>query len=119
MQENPPEVLKSASWTVAELAKQCRETEREYLEFLRVPRMSVGLYELAAGAEDTQRPHSEDEIYYVVRGRARFRAEGADGIDGEEKDVSPGTVIYVKAGVDHRFFDIEEDLSVLVVFAAS
>ena len=45
-----------------------------YREFLRVPAMSAGLYVLPAGAADPQRPHHEDEMYYVIRGRARFRA---------------------------------------------
>jgi hypothetical protein len=39
-----------------------------YMEFLRVPSMSAGVYALKAGATDAQSPHKEDEIYYVVRG---------------------------------------------------
>lgn len=73
--------------------------------------LSVGVYVLPAGGEDTQSPHREDEVYYVVRGRSRFRA-GA-----EDVPVHPGSLLFVRAGVDHRFFDIEEEL-VLVVFWA-
>lgn len=83
----------------------------QYLEFLRVPSMSAGIYRLAAGSEDRQRPHREDEIYVVLGGRARFTAG--------EKDCAlvGGEVLYVAAGLEHRFHDIESDLTLLVLFA--
>lgn len=73
--------------------------------------MSAGLYALAVGATDTQRPHHEDEIYYVIRGRGRFRA------GDQNTDVSPGSVLFVAAEVEHNFYDIAEELAVLVFFA--
>jgi len=82
-----------------------------YREFLRVPAMSAGLYVLAAGATDPQRPHHEDEMYYVVRGRGRFRA------GDEDCEVSAGSMLFVAAEVEHRFHDITEELAVLVFFA--
>jgi quercetin dioxygenase-like cupin family protein len=82
-----------------------------YREFLRVPAMSAGLYVLPPGSTDPQRPHHEDEMYYVIRGRARFKA-GA-----EDREVSAGSVIFVAAEVDHRFYDVTEELAVLVAFA--
>ncbi|PYX41106.1 MAG: cupin domain-containing protein [Acidobacteria bacterium] len=82
-----------------------------YQEFLRVPALSVGVYVLGAGATDPQKPHSEDEVYYVVRGRAHIR------VGSEEKVIKPGMVIFVAAHVEHRFFDISEELEVLVFFA--
>lgn len=86
-------------------------SEKLYLEFLRVPSLSMGLYELAAGSTDPQQPHSEDEVYYVTAGRAQIRVDGAD------RPVQPGSIVYVAAGVEHRFHTIEEDLSILVFFA--
>jgi mannose-6-phosphate isomerase-like protein (cupin superfamily) len=82
-----------------------------YQEFLRVPTMSAGLYVLAAGATDLQRPHHEDEMYYVVRGRGRFRAGDQD------QEISAGSILFVAAEVEHRFFDITEELAMLVFFA--
>jgi quercetin dioxygenase-like cupin family protein len=52
-------------------------------------------------------------MYYVVRGRGRFKA------GGEDQEVSAGSVIYVAAEVEHRFYDIEEEIVVLVFFAPS
>ncbi len=82
-----------------------------YLEFHRVPALSAGVYVLAAGATDPQKAHKEDELYYVVRGRARMR------VAGEEQVVKAGSVIFVPAEVEHLFFDISEELEVLVLFA--
>jgi mannose-6-phosphate isomerase-like protein (cupin superfamily) len=84
---------------------------QRYQEFLRVPTMSAGIYLLAAGSTDSQKPHKEDELYYVVRGRARMR------VGDQEEMVNAGSVIFVAAEVDHCFFDISEELEVLVFFA--
>jgi mannose-6-phosphate isomerase-like protein (cupin superfamily) len=81
-----------------------------YLEFLSVPDLSLGLYVLAAGQPDLQEPHTEDEAYYVVSGRGRIT------VGDEVRDVRPGSIVFVAAGVTHRFHDITEDLTLLVVF---
>ncbi len=97
--------------TVPEVDRQRAESGQFYREFLRVSAMSAGLYVLSAGSIDPQSPHHQDELYYVVRGRGRFRA------GGQETDVSAGSLLFVAAEVEHRFYDIEEELSVLVFFA--
>jgi quercetin dioxygenase-like cupin family protein len=94
-----------------EIEEQRTESGKPYREFLRVPAMSAGLYVLPAGGKDRQKPHREDEIYYVLRGRARFEA------GSEDREVSAGSVIFVAAEVGHRFYDITEELAVLVLFA--
>jgi mannose-6-phosphate isomerase-like protein (cupin superfamily) len=73
--------------------------------------LSVGVYTLPVGGADDQTPHREDEVYYVVRGRARFRVEG------EDRPIQSGSLLFVPASADHRFHDIEEEL-ILVVFWA-
>ncbi len=102
---------KEVFFQIDELEQRRALTGKSYLEFLRVPAMSAGVYTLAAGATDPQKPHKEDEMYYVVRGRARVR------VGAEERAVSPGSVIFVAAEVPHAFYDIAEDLMVLVFFA--
>jgi mannose-6-phosphate isomerase-like protein (cupin superfamily) len=89
-----------------------REGEpNQYREHLAVPDLSIGTYCIPVGGKDGQAPHTEDEVYVVVRGRARLVAETG------ECDVSAGSVVYVPAGEHHQFTDVSEDLSVLVVFA--
>src|SRR3712207_4430718 len=84
---------------------------RLYLEFLRVPSLSVGLYCLPAEGTDPQQPHTEDEVYYVVQGHATIR------VAAEDRPVGPGSIVFVAAGVEHRFHTIQEDLVILVFFA--
>ena len=96
---------------IDQLEQQRAQAGKSYLEFLRVPAMSAGVYTLPAGGTDLQKPHHEDEMYYVVRGRARMKA------GPEDRAISPGSVIFVAAQVEHRFYDIAEDLEVLVFFA--
>jgi len=46
-----------------------QQQDRSYLEFLRVPSMSAGIYFLPADGTDPQRPHTQDEVYYTIKGR--------------------------------------------------
>jgi len=82
-----------------------------YLEVLRVPAMSAGVYVLPKDGEDPQKAHREDEMYYVVGGRARMQ------IGSEHAEVRAGSVIFVEAEAEHRFYDIQEELQVLVFFS--
>jgi len=102
------------TWSAHAIDTLRREREvsgRAYLEFLRVPSMDIGLYELAAGADDPQQPHDEDEIYYMISGRARL------SVDCEDMPAEPRMVFYVAAGAQHCFHSITEDLTLLVVFS--
>ena len=97
--------------TLAEIENQRTAAGKAYGEFLRLPSMSAGLYVLAAGATDSQKPHHEEEMYYVVRGKARFRAGDKD------QEVSAGSILFVGKEVEHRFYDIQEEVAALVFFA--
>ena len=103
--------MKSWIGQIGKIDQARAESGKLYREFLRVPDLSAGLYVLTAGASDLQRPHHEDEMYYVIRGRGRFRAGEQDA------EVSTGSVLFVAAEVEHHFYDIAEELAVLVFFA--
>lgn len=83
-----------------------------YREFLRVPSLSCGVYRLPAGAKDLQAPHDEDEVYFVLSGRGKVR------IAGKERVVGRGSILYVRATAEHSFFEIEEEVTLLVFFAS-
>ena len=105
------------AWQVFDLHKLTAKLTAggpQYKEFLRAPSLSCGVYHLPKGARDMQSPHDEDEVYFVLSGRARMRVSG-----GGEQEVREGTVLYVRATEEHSFFEIEEDMSLLVFFAAS
>ena len=90
------------AFEIAQLIVARQRSGEAYLEFLRVPSfsLSAGLYALPAGGVDSQEPHTEDEVYYVVSGRALIR------VNGQDSPVETGTVVYVKAGAEHRFHTI-------------
>lgn len=94
-----------------QLIERAGGDEGPYLEFLRRASLSVGMYVIPAGGVDRQQPHGEDEIYCVLQGRATMT------VAGEDRPVGPGAVIFVAAGVEHRFHNVEETLGILVVFA--
>ena len=97
-------------YDVGRLAETQKRAGEAWNEFLRVPDLSVGIYQLKAGAADPQSPHGEDEVYYVLSGRARLI------VDGAPHDVRPGLLLFVPARAEHRFVDIAEDLTLLVAF---
>ena len=99
------------TFEIADLIELRRESGAAYREFLNAPSMRLGIYELPAGADDPQRPHAQDEMYYAIGGRAQIR------VGDEDAPVERGSVIFVEAGVPHRFHSIAEDLTLLVAFA--
>ena len=99
------------AFELAQLIIERNQSNNAYLEFMRQPSMSVGLYMLPAGAVDTQEPHTEDEVYYIVSGRAFIQ------VAAENRPVEAGSVVFVAAQVEHRFHTISQDLTILVFFA--
>ena len=97
--------------TLEQLATALSKSGHRYEEFLRVPAMSAGLYVLPAGSVDTQTPHTEDELYYILEGIAHMT------VGDEEIPVAKGSYVFVEAGVVHRFHSISEDITILVFFA--
>ena len=95
---------------LADLLQQRVASGRHYHEFIRTHDLSVGVYVLPAGGTDPQSPHTEDEVYYVISGRATIR------VGGEDRPVQAGSVVFVGADVEHRFHAIEEELVILVLF---
>lgn len=99
------------AYELAQLIAQRRASNQVYLEFIKVPDLSMGLYVLPVNGVDTQSPHTEDEVYYVASGRAKIK------VAEEDRAVQAGSIVYVAKNVEHRFHSIEEELTVLVFFA--
>jgi len=99
------------AYELTQLIQQRADSDKRYIEFLKVPDLSMGLYVLPAGGTDPQSPHTEDEVYYVVSGQAKIR------VADEDRAVQAGSIVYVAKNVEHRFHSIEEELVVIVFFA--
>lgn len=94
-----------------ELADDTANHTHPYYEFLNHAALSAGIYKLQSGRPDLQNPHSEDEIYYVLEGQSKMV------IGSSSHSISQGDIIYVPAFEEHRFYDIQEDLKLLVFFS--
>jgi len=99
------------AFEIFEIIAEQQQSRKLYLEFLREPSLSVGLYTLPASGTDPQQPHTEDEVYYVISGQGSIR------VDDEDRPVKPGSIVFVGTGVEHYFHSITEELKVLVFFA--
>ena len=112
-QEEKPEAMPEyvKQFEIKDLLEQRAGSEHAWLEFLDTDRLSCGIYALPKDGTDGQSPHTEDEIYYVLKGRAGLT------VGTQELKVEPGSVVFVKRASYHRFHDIEEDLELLVFFA--
>jgi mannose-6-phosphate isomerase-like protein (cupin superfamily) len=99
------------TFELEQIKEDCLRLGQAYLEFFRIPQMSLGVYRLPAGELDPQKPHSEDEIYYVADGRGMIK------VGDEDRPVQSGSIVFVAANVEHRFHTITEDLILLVFFA--
>ena len=108
-QDSPPGDPDLMVFQLDSLVATLEPTGNPWLPFIKGENVLTGLYMLKKGATDRQRPHDTDEVYYVASGKGKFKA----GI--KEVNFEAGSILFVKAEVDHRFFDITEDV-VLVVF---
>ena len=112
-----PEALQAQDQPISKIISYEKMTEtREnsgspWLGFIDHKNMFVGLYELKDSAQDEQKPHKLDEVYYVIDGKGTFQA------GGESHPVAAGSILFVKAGVEHRFTDLKDSLSAIVFFS--
>jgi mannose-6-phosphate isomerase-like protein (cupin superfamily) len=97
--------------TVAHAAQRLPAQTSQQLRFatlLRHGSMSVELY--APQGRDAQTPHSQDELYVVIAGSGTF-------VNGEARHpFAPGDVLFVPAGVEHRFEEFSDDFQTWVIF---
>ena len=110
------------TFDVNNLTQSMQGKSGEYLEFLHYPdtgntgaeskALSSGIYHLTRDSIDPQLPHDQDEVYYVLEGKACFKS------DIDTRPIEKGSIIFVASQAAHKFVDIEQDLTLLVFFSA-
>ncbi len=79
-----------------------------FITMLQHGSLAVELY--APEKIDPQQPHRQDEVYIIIAGQGDF-------INGDVRHrFGPGDVLFVQAGVIHRFEDFSEDFKTWVIF---
>lgn len=101
----------SSAFNADELSIENAKEEGLSMKFMDNNTMMSLIYDIPVGAEAPQSPHGLDELYIVIKGRSKFV------VDGREHSVESGTILFVKAGDEHQFKDIEEDLQVVIMFS--
>lgn len=79
-----------------------------FLEVFSHGSLVVELY--APRGHDLQAAHARDEVYVIVAGTGKFFC------NGETRDFGPGELLFVPAGMDHRFLDFSDDFATWVIF---
>ncbi|MEF8936899.1 cupin domain-containing protein [Halobacteriaceae archaeon SHR40] len=97
--------------STTELVEQLEQEDRHYGEVLSEQSMSVEIARYPNPAPKT--PHKEDELYYIIAG------SGTASVDEETFTIEEGDVVYVEKGVQHDFYDIDDELVALIVFAGA
>jgi len=59
---------------------------------------------------DTQSPHEQDELYIIASGHSNFFR------NGEVVKCQKGDVLFVPAGMEHRFQNFSNDFATYVIF---
>lgn len=90
---------------ISQLSKE--ETNR-FTTVMQRGSMSVEYY--APQKKDLQKPHKQDELYIIASGTGTFTR------DNEKVDCKTGDVLFVPAGIEHRFENFTEDFATWVIF---
>lgn len=97
------------SISVNEAIEQLRkETDQKFTVLINNCTMSIEYY--APEKIDKQTPHLQDEIYVIASGESQFYR------DGETVDCNKGDVLFVPAGMEHRFVNFKDDFATWVIF---
>ncbi len=102
---------RSDNWQISLAHAQktlAQESAQEYVLLKKRGDLSVEYY--APQGTDLQQPHRQDELYVIISGSGQFYC------DGKRQPFSVGDVLFVPAGVEHRFEKFSEDFSTWVIF---
>ena len=95
--------------SIAEAAEALKkEAEKKFTTVLEHGTMSVEYY--APQKVDLQTPHEKDELYVIASGGGQFSR------DGETVSFKTGDVLFVPAGMEHRFENFTDDFATWVIF---
>jgi mannose-6-phosphate isomerase-like protein (cupin superfamily) len=85
-----------------------KETDKKFTVLMQHGSMQIEYF--APDKIDTQTPHAQDEIYVITSGSSSFYR------DGETINCKTGDVIFVPAGMEHRFVNFSGDFATWVIF---
>ena len=87
-----------------QLVANLRNSDEYWLSFLEKPGFELGVLVLSPQQEDTQSPHSSDEVYFVISGNGFLR------IKETEFAIKPNTAYYVPKDTPHHFHSNSKEI---------
>ncbi len=96
-----------------ELLEALDDDETQHTEALDAGPLTIEVGTYPAGTSTPKNPHNEEEVYYVISGKGKLR------VGDETHTIEAGDMVYVEPALEHDFFDITEDLEVLIIFGPS
>lgn len=82
----------------------------QHREALEAGPLTVEVGKYPADSAAPKNPHNEEEIYYVLSGSGKLR------VGDDTHEVAAGDLVYVEPNLEHDFFDITEEITVLIIF---
>ena len=90
------------------LKQLLKQTEFPFTVMMKHGTMTIEYF--APQETDTQTPHKQDEIYVIIKGHATFYR------DGERTSCKKNDILFVPAGMEHRFENFSDDFATWVIF---
>ena len=87
-----------------------KKSSNYFYTFINRDTLAAGILVLQPGEEDTQEPHENDEVYYVLSGDGFLR------IKDKDYKVSKDKLFFVAKDVEHYFHGNSKELKVLYFF---
>jgi mannose-6-phosphate isomerase-like protein (cupin superfamily) len=101
--------VKSKVHELNNLLSELNDQGGYFIDFISTKGIQAGIIRLHPGENDTQEPHSVDEVYYVIEGNGFIK------LDGKDHEIKQGICIFVPAKAEHRFHGNKDHL---VIFYA-
>ncbi len=94
--------------SVEEAVKALTKSDKKFVQLMQHGSMRVEYY--APDKVDLQTPHAQDELYIIINGSGKF-VNGNNTVDFRAHDI-----LFVAAGVEHRFKNFSNDFATWVIF---
>ena len=98
---------------LATYLEKIKKSSSYFYTFINRDSLAAGVLVLKPGEEDTQEPHENDEVYYIISG------DGFLKINDKDYEISKDKLFFVAKGVEHFFHGNTTELKVLYFFGGS
>ena len=100
-------------YDVDEYIEKIKNKNSYFHTFVNRDTLAAGVLVLQSGEKDTQEPHENDEVYFVIKGDGFLKIKDKDYL------VSKNKMYFVAKNIEHYFHGNSKELVVLYFFGGS